>query len=61
MEKIKIKIYITIILPVLYGYETSSLTLTEEHRLRAFEKRVLKRISGPKRNEVTGGHRKLHN
>jgi hypothetical protein len=52
----------TIILPVvLYGCETWSLTLREEHRLRVFENRVLKRISGPKRNEVTGGWRKLHN
>jgi hypothetical protein len=48
-----------IILPVvLYGYETWSLILREEHRLRVFENRVL-RIFGPKRNEVTGGWRKL--
>jgi hypothetical protein len=45
---------------VLYGSETWSLTLREEHRLRAFEKRVL-RIFGLKRAEVTGGWRKLHN
>jgi hypothetical protein len=38
-----------------------SLTLREEHRLRVFENRVLKRIFGPKRDEVTGGWRKLHN
>jgi hypothetical protein len=38
-----------------------SLTLREEHRLRVFENRVLRRIFGPKRNEVTGGWRKLHN
>jgi hypothetical protein len=38
-----------------------SLTLREEHRLRVFENRVLRRISGPKRDEVTGGWRKLHN
>jgi hypothetical protein len=38
-----------------------SLTLREEHRLRVFEKRVLRRIFGPKRDEVTGGWRKLHN
>jgi hypothetical protein len=45
----------TIILPlVLYGCETWSLTLREEHRLRMFENRVLRRIFGPKRDEVTG-------
>jgi hypothetical protein len=50
------------ILPVvLYGCETWSLTLREEHRLKVFEKRVLRRIFGPKRDEVTGGWRKLHN
>jgi hypothetical protein len=38
-----------------------SLTLREELRLRVFEKRVLRRIYGPKRDEVTGGWRKLHN
>jgi hypothetical protein len=38
-----------------------SLTLREEHRLKVFENRVLRRISGPKRDEVTGGWRKLHN
>jgi hypothetical protein len=46
---------------VLYGCETWSLTLREEHRLRVFENRVLRRIFGPKRDEVTGGWRKLHN
>jgi hypothetical protein len=46
---------------VMYGYETSSLTLREEHRLRVFENRVLRGIFGPKRDEVTGGSRKLHN
>jgi hypothetical protein len=46
---------------VLYGCETWSLALREEHRLRVFEDRVLRRISGPKREEVTGGWRKLHN
>jgi hypothetical protein len=57
----KIKIYKTIILPVvLYGCETLSLTLREEHRLRVFENRVL-RIFGPKRYQVTGGWRQLHN
>jgi len=61
-KNLKIKIYRTIILPVvLYGCETWSLTLREEHRLRVFENRVLRRIFGPKRNEVTGKWRKLHN
>jgi hypothetical protein len=46
---------------VLYGCETGSLTLREEHRLRVFGNRVLRRIFGPKRDEVTGGWRKLHN
>jgi hypothetical protein len=44
----------------LYGCETWPLTLREEHRLRVFENRVLRRIFGPKRDEVTGGWRKLH-
>jgi hypothetical protein len=57
----KIKIYETGILPaVLYGYETCSLTLREEHRLRVFENRMLRRIFGPKRKE-DGSWRKLHN
>jgi hypothetical protein len=52
----------TIILPVvLYGCETWSLSLREEHRLRVFENRVLRRIFGSKRDEVMGGWRKLHN
>jgi hypothetical protein len=56
-----LKIYNTIILPVvLYGCETWSLTLREEHRLRVFENRVLRRIFGPTRDEVTGEWRKLH-
>jgi hypothetical protein len=60
-KNIKIRIYKTIILPVvLYGCETWSLTLREGHRLRVYEKRVLKRILGPKRDEETGGWRKLH-
>jgi hypothetical protein len=46
---------------VLYGCETWSLTLKEEHRLRVFENRVLRRILFPKRDEVTGEWRKLHN
>jgi hypothetical protein len=59
---VKIKIYKTVILPlVLYGCETLSLTLREGHRLRVFENRVLRRIFGLKRDEVTGGWRKLHN
>jgi len=46
---------------VLFGCESWSLTLSEEHRLRVFEQRVLRRIFGPKRYEVTGEWRKLHN
>jgi hypothetical protein len=58
---LKIKTYRTITLPVvLYGCKTWSLTLREEHRLRVFENRVLRRISGPKRDEVVGNWRKLH-
>jgi hypothetical protein len=45
---------------ILYGCETWSLTLREEHRLRVFENRVLGRIFGPKRDEVTGEWRKFH-
>ena len=61
-KNINIKIYRTIILPVvLYGCETWSLTLREEHRLRVFENSMLRRIFGPKRDEVTGEWRKLHN
>jgi hypothetical protein len=57
-KNIKIKIYKTVILPVvLYGCETWSLTLREEHRLRVFENR---KIFGPKREE-DGSWRKLHN
>src|SRR5215469_17456911 len=56
------KIYRTVILPVaLYGCETWSLTLREERRLRVFENMVLRRAFGPKRDEVTGECRKLHN
>jgi hypothetical protein len=62
LKNIKISIYRTIILPVvLYGCETWSLTRRDEHRLRVFENRVLRRIFGSKRNEVTGEWRKLHN
>jgi hypothetical protein len=60
-KNLKTKIYKTVILPVvLYGFETWSLTLGEEHRLRVFENRVLRRIFGPKREE-DGSLRKLHN
>ena len=53
-RKLKIKIYRTIILPVvLYGCEAWSLTLREERKLRAFENMVLRRIFGPRRDEVT--------
>jgi hypothetical protein len=56
----KIKIYkILSLLVVFYGCETWSLTLREERRLRVFEKRVLRRIFGPQRDEVTGERRKL--
>jgi hypothetical protein len=59
---IKIKIYRTIILPVvLYGCESWSLTLREECGLRVFENKVLWRIFGPKRDEVTWEWRRLHN
>jgi hypothetical protein len=44
-----------------YGCETWSVTVTERNRLRVFEKRVMRRIFGPKRKEVAGGWRKLHN
>jgi hypothetical protein len=49
------------LLAVLYGCGTWSLTWGEEHRLRVFEKRVLRRIFGLRRDEVIGGWRKLHN
>jgi hypothetical protein len=45
----------------LYGCGTWSLTLREEHRLRVFENRVLRRIFGPRRGEIIGGWRKLRN
>jgi hypothetical protein len=53
-KNLKIKIYRTIILPVVYGCETWSLTLREERRLRVSESRVLRRIFGTKRDEGTG-------
>jgi len=61
-KNLKIMIYRTIILPVvLYGCESWSLTLREERRLRVFENGVLRRVFGPKKDEVTGEWRKLHN
>jgi hypothetical protein len=61
-KNLKIKIYRTIILPVvLYGCETWALTLREERRLQVFENRVLRKVFGPKRDEVTGEWKKLHN
>ena len=61
-KNLKINIHRTKILPVvLYGCETWSLTLREERSLRLFENRVLRRIFGSKRDEVTGEWRKLHN
>ena len=61
-KNIKIKIYRTIIFPVvLYGCETWSLALREVRRLRVFENRVLRRNFGPKRDEVRGEWRILHN
>jgi hypothetical protein len=60
-KNLKIKIYKTVILPVvLCGCITWSITLREEQRLQVFENRVLRRIFGPKRNE-DGSWRKLHN
>ena len=60
-KNLKIKIYKTIILPVLlYGYETWPLTLREERRVRVFENRILRRIFGPKM-EKNGELRRLHN
>jgi hypothetical protein len=61
-KNLKIKLYSTIILPiVLYGCEIWSLTLREERKLRVFENRVLRRIFRPRRDEVTGEWRRLHN
>jgi hypothetical protein len=61
-SKLKIKIQRTIILPVVScGYETWSLTIKEEHRMLVFEDRVMGNIYGPKREEVNGDLRKLHN
>jgi hypothetical protein len=59
-KNVKIRIYRAMIFPlVLYGCETWSLTLREEHRLRVFENRVLRRIFGPKRYDVMGEWSKL--
>jgi hypothetical protein len=61
-KNVKVRIYKIIILPVvLHGCETWSITEREEHKLRAFENRVLRRIFVPERDGVTGGWRKLHN
>jgi hypothetical protein len=61
-KNVKIRISRTVILPVvLYGCGIWSLTLKEEHKVRMFENRVLRRIFGRKRDEVMGGWRKLHN
>jgi hypothetical protein len=60
-KNIKTKIYRIIILPVLCGCETWSFALREEHRLKVFENRVLRKIFGPKRDEVTGERRRLCN
>ena len=61
-NNIKIKMYRTIILPfVLYGYETWSLTLREECWPRMFENSLQRRVFGPKRDEVMGQCRRLHN
>jgi hypothetical protein len=61
-KEIKIKMYRTIIFPiVLYGCETLSLVLREEHRLRVFENRVLRRMFGHKGDKVTGEWKRLHN
>jgi len=61
-KNLKIRIHRTIILCfVLYGCKTWSLTMREKRRLRVFENRVLRRISGPKRDEERGEWSKLHN
>jgi hypothetical protein len=61
-KNVKVRIHMTIILPVvLFECETWFLAVREEHKQRVFEKRVLRTIFGPKRDGVTGGWRKLHN
>ena len=62
IQNLKINVYRNVILPViLYGCETGSLALRDERRLRVFENRVLRKILGRNRDEVTGDWRKLHN
>jgi hypothetical protein len=62
LKTLKVKIRKTVIVPVvLYGCGTWSLTLREEHVCRMFENRVPGRIFGPKREEVAGGRRRMHN
>jgi hypothetical protein len=61
-KNIKIQSYRTVVLPVvLYGCETWSVTLRYEHNIRALQNTVLRKIFGPKRKEVTGEWRRLHN
>ncbi|KAJ4442302.1 hypothetical protein ANN_12170 [Periplaneta americana] len=61
-KNLKVRIHKTVMLPVvLYGCETWTLTLREEHRLRIFENKLLRKVIGAKRDEVTGEWRKLHN
>ena len=61
-KKLKVNTYITVILAVvLYGCETWSLTLREEHRLKVFENKVLRKIFGAKRYEIIGEWTKLNN
>ena len=61
IQKHKFKIHRTVVLPVvLNGCETWSLTLREERRMRVFENRVLRRVFGPKRDEITRKWKKLH-
>jgi len=57
-----LKIYRTVILPViLYGCESWSMILADEHKLRVFENKVLRKIYRKKRDEMTGEWRRLHN
>jgi hypothetical protein len=61
-KNVKVKMYRVVILPViLCECETWSLTLTEEHRPRVFENKVLRKVFGPKKDEVSGEWRRLHN
>jgi hypothetical protein len=60
-RNLKVKINKIELPPVLYGCENWPVILREEHRLRVFENRVLRRIFGPKKDEVTGEWMKLHN